>query len=94
MTQERRHNCTIDDRFVYSEDLVVEMVYEYRGGASWHCRACLVASKMYGEVCIYEATMDVTDINEMLRYHRRQVDEILTRLATLVSVKTKTEEMR
>ena len=29
MTQERRHNCTIDDRFVYREDLVVEMVYEF-----------------------------------------------------------------
>ena len=34
MTQERRHSCTIDDRFVYSDDLVIEMVYEYRGGAS------------------------------------------------------------
>ena len=91
---DRKHFCTIEDRFVYSDDLAVEMRYVYAGQAQWRCRAVIVGVAAYSEVCIYEAQSDAHDLGDMMREHRHAVDAVLMRLASLVGIKTAREELR
>lgn len=90
--RERTHYCDIHDRFVYAPDVAIEMSYIFLGTHQWKCEARLVG--IGSDVVFYTETAQYTDMGEMMRQNRQAVDDVLMRLALLVSVKTQREEMR
>ena len=90
--RERVHFCDIHDRFVYAPDVAIEMSYTFLGTHQWKCEARLVG--IGSDVVFYTETAQYTEIGEMMRQCRQAVDNVLTRLAVMVSVKTQREEMR
>lgn len=87
--KEQNHFCTVSDRFIYSEDVSIEMVYEFFGAKGWRCEARLVGRGGYTSECVIYTghTIDCNDVSTLMRIHRTAVEDLLLALASLVALK-------
>lgn len=83
------HFCTISDRFLITDRLSVELVYEFHGFNTWGVAANIVD----GSVCyleLYRAREEKPEsLEKMLADHRQRVASIFHTAAVKTSVSTK-----
>lgn len=92
--KEKTHHCTITDSFVYSTDIRIDMVYTHVGAKEWRCVTTLIGQSFGAEVVLNDCTLSHgDDLGMMMKVQRCAIEELLMRLASLVAVKTRKEEL-
>lgn len=92
--KEKTHHCTITDSFVYSTDIRIDMVYTHIASKEWRCVTTLIGQGYGAEVVLNDCTLSHGDeLGMMMKSQRCVIEELLMRLALLVAVKTRKEEL-